>query len=179
MTIQSTCCGCHLVNDYGTSIVEGDGTDAPYAVRQTDPLFKRPVARIQRNANQSIPNNTDTALQFDIVNFDTHNMYDGLNNTRLTIPIDGLYLMGADISWAATTAVKEAAFRLNGVTELDRQSASDPLSGTIFWAQNLQYLWFFSQGDYVEVVAFQNSGAPINVGIPRNIFWMMYLGKKI
>lgn len=181
---MATCCGCSLVEDYGTSVVEGNGSQFdPYSVHQVDPEFDRPIVRVRKTAavNQSITTATPTALTFDVEYFDTNTMHDNaVNNSRLTIPIAGFYLMGADVVWASSTAQREVFFRLDGITELDRQSAIN-LNG-VTHHQNLQYLWFFEVAQYIEVIAFQTSGAGLNVTPTTDepvVFWAMYLGKKI
>lgn len=185
MAILSTCCGCHLSSDYGTSVVEGAGSKtSPFKVRQVDPLFKRPVVRSNKTvgASQSIPNNTDTILTFQEVEFDSHLMYSYTQPTRLTARVAGFYSIGADVVWAASATNKEIFFRANGITELNRQTGSSS-SGSLVTPQNISYVWFFQPGEFVEVGAFQTSGAGLNVladGTAQvSSFWMVYLGKKV
>lgn len=180
MAIDSTCCGCHLEDDYGTSIVSGDGSAGdPYSVIQTDPLFNRPVVSAFRAAAQSIPNNTDTPVEFQNVSFDTDSMWDPLNPSQLVIPVTGLYLMGMGYQWASSVSTpREIYFRLNGVQELERQSSIS--ANATNYDQAFTYLWFFAQGDFVEAVAFQTSGGNLALGVSNFPFmWMTYLGKKV
>ena len=183
MALNPTCCGCHLVTDYGTSIVGGDGDSAatPYTVSMIDPEFNRPIVKIRRTAAQTIPNNTATAVTYTATVFDTNGMFDLGNPTRLTIPITGLYLMGLYYEWpvSANTA-REVFFRLNGSMELDRQSLISANAAVPNHQQNHVYPWFFSAGDYVETLAFQTSGGDLALGVATfPTFWMTYLGKKV
>lgn len=173
------CCGCHLASDYGTSILTGDGSSvSPFEYSQVDPTFERPVARVIRATNQTIPNNAPTAISFSTVDFDSHTMFSLVNPTRLTATLPGFYLMGAGLHWAQTALQRETFFRMNGTLELDRQSQFNTTVQTHHYS--LGYLWYFAPGDYVEVVTFQLSGGNLDLvaGAQNLNFWMTYLGRK-
>lgn len=180
---QDACCGCLFEADYGTSILEGDGTHAdPISFSQVDPEFERPVARVERVTAQSIPNNTPTAISFTSAVTDSHVMWNVGNPTRLTIQVDGFYLMGFSGRWASANAIREVFFRqtnFNFVAELDRQSQIKVAAVSHDFSAN--YNWFFTAGDYIEIVAFQTSGVALDISgdatSPMN-FWAIYLGKK-
>lgn len=183
MTTQNICCGCILDDDYGTSTVAGDGSETnPYSVRQIDPTFNRPVVRAIKTlaTSQTITTGVDTAITFNSTIFDSHGMFNVANNTRLTIPIEGLYLLGADIPWDTTSAFKQIRFRLNGSLFFWTATHIRPVSGA--FPNNIQYTYTFSVGDYVEVIAQHQQGSDLNVvsntAQPCN-FWMMYLGKRV
>jgi len=183
MANTSPCCGCEVASDYGTSTVTGDGSEAnPYAVSQIDPEFSRPAVKALRtfNSSQTINSGADTPVAYTATPiFDTHGMHDPVLNTRLTVPISGFYLIGADIPWGTTTAYKRAQFRLNGVTVIHQQTHVRIVSGS--WTQTMQYVWGFETGDYIEVVVYHEHGSNLSVQSfdtkPCN-FWAMYLGKK-
>lgn len=175
------CCGCDLEDDYGTSVVTGEGSaEDPYTVTQIDPEFNRPVVRIGRATSQSIPNNTPTILSFSTEFFDSDSMWDIGAPTRFTIPYTGIYIMNVSFKWAQTTANRESGFILNGATELDLKSAQN--SNVVAHPLNHTYMWYFTAGDYVEVIVFQNSGAPLNIVADATnpiSAWMMYIGQKV
>jgi hypothetical protein len=70
--------------------------------------------RVYNSANQSIPNDADTALTFDSERFDTNAFHSTATNTsRITIP--GMYLVFGGIEFAASaTGLRYLYFRLNG-----------------------------------------------------------------
>lgn len=189
---NSTCCGCHFQSDYGTSIVTGDGSQSdPYSADQVDPLFNRPVVRAHHEYGQDIPHNTATPIDYTGVIFDTHEMFTLDQDTRLTIPIAGIYLIGVHLSWdiavAGTPFYKQLDIRLNGVTVLDTQTQ---IYSSLDDADvSMNYVYFFEVDDYIEIVATQTSGSTENIvgsfqyggedAARRFGTWMTYLGKKV
>lgn len=180
---QDFCCGCTFEDDYGTSTVTGEGSLVdPFRVTLIDPAFIRPLVRVRRTSNQSIPDNTTTAVSFDTAVFDPTTMWVIGSPTRLTILTAGLYLMGGCTSWEANaTGTRELAFRVNGTTELESQD-NRPDSGSVALQQALSYLWFFDPGDFVELIARQESGGARNLvtqAVYSTVLWMVYIGKKV
>jgi hypothetical protein len=180
-TVMPICCGCHLSADYGTSIIEGDGSQInPYSYSQVDPTFDRPAARFWLNANQSIPNSSATAVTWTTFDFNSGILFNAGAPTRMTVPIAGFYMFGTGLQWAQANAIRETFFRLNGTTELHRQTEFNASAVDHYFNHN--YQWYFNVGDYIEVMAFQNSGSSLNLlasASNRGSFWGMYLGKKI
>lgn len=151
--------------------------------RNTDAIAARlnpvlPQARVFNSANISIPNSAVTVVTFDSERFDEGGMH-ALGAGRLTAPITGLYLIGADVRLAANaTGIRAAHIRLNNVTDLvdasdDDPGAAQPVDLTMIT------LYRLTAGDYVEVTVFQNSGGALNVLTNANTspeFWMVRLG---
>lgn len=179
--MATPCCGCVVESDYGTGTITGDGSqEDPYSLTQVDSTFNRPVVRVSRpGVQQSIPNNTNTAVSFTAESFDTNNMWVIGAPTRITINTAGFYVFGINFDWSsATNQVREMFFRMNGVLELDRQSQFKNDAVITEQLYDMTYQWFFSVGDYIEAIAFQTSGAALNLGNVRAQMWAMYLGKK-
>jgi len=177
-----TCCGCHASSDYGTSELTGDGSkESPYSYRQIDPEFIKPIARVVRTANLAIPNNTPTAVSWQASDFLTQvSMFNLVDDTRITLPVDGFYLMGLNSQWAQSSARRETYFRLNGITELNRHTAFN--SSAVDHIFTHSHVWYFNALDYLEVVALQTSGGNLNLissASTPSSFWVMYLGKKV
>lgn len=191
MTLNSTCCGCHIISDYGTSTITGDGSQAtPYSADQVDPLFERPVVRGIHEFAQNIPNNTPTPIEFSGVIFDSHKMYTHSVPTQFTVQVEGLYLIGYTFDWDVASSAafyKAIDIRLNGTTVLDTQTQIYADLDEKHFSGN--YTWFFSVGDYIEIVARHTSGGNENIiGTSQYIgldttrrygAFMMYLGKKV
>jgi hypothetical protein len=123
-----------------------------------------PTARVTHNANQAIPGNAAvTVLAFNTERFDSGTLHDvAANNTRITAPVAGIYLVTANITWEANaTGARELNIRRNGTTNVARVvQPGDAVNTTDQEAATLVKL---AAGDYVEVALRQNSGAPLNV----------------
>jgi hypothetical protein len=131
--------------------------------------------RAAKNASQSINDSTFTAASFQVEDYDTDSFHDNsTNNSRMTIPSGkgGYYLLVADISFASSGAgTRKIAFRVNGSdyrTEMGIQASAGGTSTEVVLSdiQNL------SAGDYIEVMAWQNSGGALNINYDgNNIGW--------
>lgn len=120
-------------------------------------------ARVYLDANQNIPNNTWTALAMNQELFDTDNIHDIVtNNSRLTCRTAGKYFISAQLEFAVNNANDRGnSIRLNGAlfiaysaTRACALVGSEPPVATCY---------DLSVGDYVEALAFQNSGAGLLV----------------
>ena len=60
------------------------------------------VARYSTAAGQSIPNNSDTVINFDVQNYDTHSAVTTGATWHFTAPVQGYYLVAVFILFAAT-----------------------------------------------------------------------------
>lgn len=119
--------------------------------------------RAQRTTDQgSITTGTDTPVVFDAADvYDTDGFHDpSTNASRITIPtgLGGKYLLTSAVVWDTnTTNVRQCYFRINGsgiAGSFNRVPA-----GTAYVAQVLSDVLDLAQGDYVEVVVFQDSGS--------------------
>lgn len=176
MATTRACCGCSLVDDYGTSIAFGEGsTEDPFSISQVDPAFIRPSARIERQVgNQTITLNTPTALIFDTEILDTASIWTVVTPTRLTFPIGGLYLIGSSISANNVIASTiESSFRVNGITTVYNNEVVSEAAAILDYT--LHYLYPANALDYVEVV--------VRTTATRNFngftVWALYLGRKV
>jgi hypothetical protein len=123
-------------------------------------------ARVTNSADLSISNTTSTAVGFNTESFDSDAFHDNAtNNSRLTIPTGktGYYQISALIRWkniSAAATVRQLRFFKNGV-----QQNVYP----IFWSQNDDTYQVYSdllsltQGDYIEIYVWQNSGSSTSV----------------
>lgn len=127
------------------------------------------VERVMANRSstfQSINDSTLTAMIWNNADsYDTDAMHDpaGANPSRITIATAGVYVCGANVSWAAhATGWRGIGLRVNagttyGWTVVPSIGATTMMSATS-WRLPL------NATDYVEVVVYQTSGGALNAG---------------
>lgn len=151
-------------------------TDAT-AQRLNPPL---PQARVYNSAAiTGIVTATVTPLTFDTERFNNGALHSTSANTgRLTAPIDGLYLIGAQIQWESNaTGNRLLRLMLNGASQLVRDERA-AVNGDVT-DQEVTTLYQMQAGDYVTVEVVQSSGAnrQINAAPASSPeFWMVRLG---
>lgn len=139
-------------------------------------LGQMPRAEARNNANQSIPDNTPTAVIFSGGdNFDTRTMHDtAVNPERIVIPTAGLYVVTANVRFAAgagSVGYRTALLRLNGVTVLCELTVA-AITARTFQHVNLTDQHALVAADYLEVVVQHTQGAAIDVqsGAGQTVF---------
>lgn len=113
----------------------------------------------------SVPNAAYAAVALITEQYDTDGMHDTVtNNSRFTCITPGLYDLKAMIYWTSnSTGMRGAQIRLNGATALSYDFR--PSQATLI--QQTCVDWYLNAGDYVELLAYQNSGAALNT---QNVF---------
>jgi hypothetical protein len=156
----------------GVAIAQGtgrrvyfDGTNVVYSSAEVVPASGVPHARVHHGANQSVANNTQTALAFNSERQDTAALHDtATNNSRLTAPAAGTYLVTASILFDVNaTGARQIGFRVNGTTFYAVQAVQAitvAATGTPVAGSTVLTL---AAGDYVEACALQTSGGALNV----------------
>lgn len=125
-------------------------------------------ARVRSTSDQAIPDNTQTPLSFDTVNFDTDVMFSLSSPTRLTIQTAGKYLLTGNVLFAANaTGQRQTNIARNG-----DQASGIFLGRNVFPANtvpglgtavNVVAVWDFAAAEYVQLLALQSSGGSLNV----------------
>lgn len=146
-------------------VLSSDGTDISW---QTPSAGGAAVGvSVYATVTQSIPNATGPVLTFDAEFFDTDGFHSTVTNTsRLTVPSgkDGKYIIGGGTYFASSGAgtYRIIAITKNGVAvppHMRRGVApTDPalaLSGVVL---------DLVATDYIEIIAYQDSGGALNVG---------------
>ena len=132
---------------------------------EIDAAVWRPGCRVFHNANQSIPSGgSGTPLAFNSERFDIGNLHDTVtNNTRLTCQFAGRYLIYFNIYFAVNaTGQRQALVRLNGTNvHIANTSALGAASFDVLLIGAVGYNR--AAGDYVELLAYQNSGGALSV----------------
>ncbi|CAB4169703.1 hypothetical protein UFOVP1305_37 [uncultured Caudovirales phage] len=131
----------------------------------------KPAVLAVETTNQSIPNNTLTAITFNDADlYDTQSQHDITTNTsRITCGATaniGLYHFSASGLWegpAVPAGYRYIALRLNGSTILYRtHQTSGTASVPVGWEIS-GYYRLDAITDYVEVMAFHLQGAALNI----------------
>lgn len=130
-------------------------------------------ARAYNDVAISINNNTVTVVTFNSEIEDTDGIHStSVNTGRLTCTRNGTYEIAGGFEFAPNTAgVRVAYIRLNGATILaSAQGIPDPAN--VFNASiNLATHYPLVVGDYVELLAYQNSGGALNIAIGNLTPW--------
>lgn len=144
--------------------------DAAYAPRLAAGV------RAHRSGLQTVATATSTAVLLNAETEDTSSFHDLVTNvSRITVPATraGLYLITAQISWAATAATTRvtANLRLNGTTFLAEYTANGTAAAlTHCPTSSLERL---AVGDYIELMAYQTSGGNLDInGADRTFTWL-------
>lgn len=161
-----------------------DGTNVYGLGPEVTPTTGQPPsvsARVYNNAAISVAHNTATALTFNTERWDSHAIHSTSSNTsRLVAPSAGLYAVGGNLQYASGAGtLRVAQIKLNGTTIL-ANIVVPPVSGDTT-VLNVNTQWSLAAGDYVELIAYQDSGGGLNVNSTADYspeFWLTRLGPQ-
>lgn len=150
----------------GQVLTVNSGATAPeWATPVSTPTFVG--CSLKKSANQSIANNTGTAITFDQENFDTDGFHSTSTNTsRITIPSGkaGYYLITGTLSYAANSTGGRWCFvKKNGAAYIGPWSMQAPTASGQWAAGAISHIGNFAQGDYIELFAEHTAGTSLNV----------------
>jgi hypothetical protein len=121
-----------------------------------------PAVRVTGPGSGLIANDTWTPLDLNIERYDTAAMHSPQTPTsRLMAPVDGIYLVTAQVRWESGTGRRALSLRRNGNTAVG--GTTDLLTVADNRAQEVTAQVRLDAGDFVEAGVFQNSGAPLFV----------------
>ncbi|HEX4816709.1 MAG TPA: hypothetical protein VFV66_28540 [Nonomuraea sp.] len=129
-----------------------------------------PLARLRKSGTQSVPNNSVTAVTWDVEVIDRDGGHSNVTNpSRYTAQTAGWYHLRAGIVWSGSrnTGWQDLYFRKNGIgTTLQNRSVW--VSHEDLFLNDSPHItegyMSLGVGDYVEVVTIiQNSPAPVNI----------------
>lgn len=129
----------------------------------------QPRSSAYNNGTQSIAGTTPIALTFDSEDYDVGAMHStGSNTARITVPTggDGLYVIRGGTQWAANgTGYRFLQLKKDGSTVLTNNciQAADPTNNSIT-QQEVSFIAVLAAADYIEILAAQQSGGPLNAG---------------
>lgn len=124
-------------------------------------------ARVYNSAVVGVATATPTVIPFD----STRSQFGGMHSTstltsRLTVFRAGLYTITGHVLWPATVnGVRRLQIQLNGSTILASLEDDSPAAAPNDIDQTVATGMYLSVGDYIEIVAYQNSGGPINISV--------------
>lgn len=129
--------------------------------------YSRTGAKAVRVSVQSLASAVLTTVVFEGETFDTGNYYDPLSNqSRMTVPENGLYLITGQLYFPTNgNGARRAQLRRNGINvEGEFQVPAVASSPTIIQISDILNL---SQGNYVEIRAYQDSGSILDLQFPE------------
>jgi len=120
-------------------------------------------ARVQRTAFASIANNTSSAIPFQATRWDTDTMWTVGSPSRLTIHTAGTYDLKYMGVWQiSATGTRDFSLLVNGTTTI---AYVHLLADNTYEPRvTLSTTWQFAVNDFVEVIAFQDSGFSQQLG---------------
>lgn len=124
-------------------------------------------SRVYSSVAVNIPNAAATAIAFNQTRNQSGGLHsNGSQNTRITIFRAGLYYISAHVQWPAVIlGYRQLQIRLNGAIVLASTSDDSVAAAPNIIDQSISTGMYLSVGDYVEIVAFQNSGVAINIPV--------------
>lgn len=163
---------------YATSLPTRADADARYdsigsaaaalasAQSYTDNAVAFSGALVTISANQSINNNTPTFINWDAEEYDTDGYHDNVtNNTRLTVPEDGWYVISGGAVFASNaTGYRRIQIFRNGTAFRGRATHSqNAVNGLATSMATSSSAFLCTAGDYFEFEVTQTSGGALNV----------------
>lgn len=134
-------------------------------------LYAPPIARLRQTSIQSIPTNTFTALLWDTEDVDTDISGVGghstsVNTSRYTSLYASWYLAGGGAGYAANaTARRACAWAKNG-TNISGSQIAVPATAANDCEIGARLIFvYLNVGDYLELMAFQESGGALNTNV--------------
>lgn len=129
---------------------------------------------VVRSTSQTIPNITLTAIAYDGESFDIGDYHStSVNTTRLTAPVNGLYLVGGFVNWGSSaTGYREVRLRHYGVGLVFGIASQGPT--TVTW-QNVVGMHTFAAGQYAQFELYQDTGGDHSI-LAGATAWMVRLG---
>ena len=131
-----------------------------------------PACRANRTTDQTISNNTVTAVQLNAADsYDTGTTHDTVtNNTRITVPTAGLYQCTFNWTMNTSGSAMIGDLRVNGTTSWS--SVRQDTSGTV--SQLISDVIKLAANDYIEGTVFQFTGG--NVTLSRAALSVVWVG---
>lgn len=129
-----------------------------------DWLMSPPVFKGRQTVAQSLTHNLATAVTLDTT--DEDNASGKITSTRYQLQYDGLYFAAGGISYAANaTGVRTSEWWKNGTLLQGSGVLVAPVSGASTRVPTRGHLFRGVFGDYLELYAYQSSGAALNTAV--------------
>lgn len=126
-------------------------------------LHSIPSVHVTHSGPQSVADSANVALAFDTERYDTASMHSSAQDTRLSAPVTGVYVVSAAAVWLAGDAgSRHIALRKNASTNLATDTVVQATNGAQT-AATVTTTALLQAGDYVEVVANQTGNVSLQV----------------
>lgn len=145
---------------------EADGLLVELPVEITNP----PRCQAYHNANQSLATDDLSVLALNSERYDwsVTAMHDTVtNNSRITMPVDGVYIVTLTGAFAANAAGDRAFYIRKNGREIIGGAERKPPSAAFESAMTVVVQEAFRSGEYVQALAKQDSGGALNVVVQR------------
>lgn len=132
-------------------------------------------------ASQLIPYNTKTAVAWNTEDFDTNTYHDNsTNNSRMTVPSTGKYLVAANVIWDANVGgFRRIGFMVNATTDYVINEIEVATANALAYVAATAIL-NLTAGDYVQCMVTQTTTAAGSIymigGTSKSSFQITYLG---
>jgi hypothetical protein len=163
----------------GQVLSKASNTDLDFSWTTSSTAVTFVGASASSTTAQSIANNTETTLNWELEDWDTNTFHDNsTNNSRLTIPSGkaGYYQINTFFAWGNNaTGSREIIVARNGTTLYYTSPAA--ASGQAFGQAS--FIVSANVGDYFTISVYQSSGGSLNaksVNAASNRFQIAYLG---
>ena len=124
-------------------------------------------ARLTRSVNQTISNNTDTMIAWDVETFDVGGYHDNAtNNTRITIPSGkaGYYQINTTLSFSGNgTGQRCITLAKNGTNRAYNLNIIRAVNAGGYTSVFYSDIVYGAVADYFEISTFQDSGGDLNI----------------
>lgn len=121
------------------------------------------LTRVYLTAPTLIPNGVWTPLAFGAERFDDDGMWGVPNFDRLVCKVAGVHIMCGTIGMSAGGSIPAGGIRLNGTTFISTDGFTTTNQG------ETASMWKLAVGDYVQLMAYQNSGSNATATIAGDI----------
>lgn len=138
-----------------------------------------PACRVRHSTTQSTTDGTFKLVGFDSEDYDTASMHDTVtNNSRLTVPVSGKYLIQAVIEFAANgTGMRAVYYRINGGADIYLSTEPAVAGASTKHRITAVTIDDLAANDYVEIRVKQTSGGSLNITNAQSHATLTYLGR--
>ncbi len=120
------------------------------------------AARFTKTNNQSIPDNTNTLIDYETVDYDTHGAFN-LSTDRYTAPVSGYYAVAVSTEYAANATGQRATQLYKNGSIFCEIGAHATVSATFTSRVFGNTTLYLNAGDYLEFYAYQSSGGNLTL----------------
>lgn len=150
-------------------VAVANGASSIVAANITDlreQLHANPYARVSRTSTLSVSSGVSTTVTWQTEDYDTARMVNlAAAADRITITRAGLYHVAGNVIFASSgTGIRNLVLLRNGVSYLEENQVDAVSAGGFQTPLKVTTDVVLGAGDYVQLVAVQNSGGALNIG---------------